>query len=112
MCAAFVKDTCAANERFGTVLRMTRHARGELAAGTYHVTTRSGGPIPIFLDDDDRTVLCAQIIRALQRAGWVCRAFCFMKTHYHLLLDTPVNPLQRGMHRLNGVYARGFNLRH
>jgi putative transposase len=91
---------------------MTRHARGELAAGTYHVTTRSGGPIPIFLDDDDSTLFCTLLIRVLRRAGLVCRAFCFMPTHFHLLLDTPANALQAAMHRLNGLYARGFNLRH
>src|SRR5690348_16575265 len=91
---------------------MTRLPRGELPAGTYHVTTRSGGPIPIFLDDDDRTFFCTLLTRWLRRLGWVCRAFCFMSTHYHLLLDTPANTLQAGMLRLNGFYARGFNLRH
>jgi REP-associated tyrosine transposase len=91
---------------------MARCPRGELAAGTYHVTTRSGGPISIFVDDDDRTRLCTLLTRALRRGGWVCRAFCFMTTHYHLLLDTPRDTLQAGMHRLNGHYARGFNLRH
>jgi REP element-mobilizing transposase RayT len=93
-------------------MSMTRCARGELAAGTYHVTTRSGGSVPIFVDDDDRTRLCMLLARSIRRAGWVCRAFCFMTTHYHLLLDTPANTLQAGMHRLNGFYARGFNLRH
>jgi putative transposase len=98
--------------RIGTLLRMARHARGELPAGTYHVTTRSGGPIPIFLDDNDSTRLAMLLIRALRKAGLVCRAFCFMPTHYHLLLDVPADALQAAMHRLNGFYARGFNLRH
>jgi REP element-mobilizing transposase RayT len=83
-----------------------------LAAGTYHVTTRSGGPIPIFHDDEDRTLFCIQLIRAIKSARWVCRAFCLMSTHYHLLLDIPENGLQHGMHRLNGCYAKWFNRRH
>jgi putative transposase len=87
-------------------------ARGELCAGTYHVTTRSGGPIPIFHDDEDRTLFCLQLTRAIKSASWVCRAFCLMTTHYHLLLDIPENGLQNGMRRLNGCYAKRFNGRH
>jgi putative transposase len=68
--------------------------------------------VPMFLDDDDRTHFCALFIRVLRRAGWACRAFCFMTTHYHLLLDVPAETLQAGMHRLNGLYAQGFNVRH
>jgi putative transposase len=86
--------------------------RGNLAAGTYHVTTKSGGPIPIFHDDDDRTLFCMQLIQAMKGAQWVCRAFCLMSTHYHLLLDTPDNGLQVGMRHLNGCYAKWFNRRH
>jgi putative transposase len=87
-------------------------ARGKILAGTYHVTTRSGGPIPIFHDDVDRTWFCLQLTRAITSAGWVCRAFCLMVTHYHLLLDVPDNGLKTGMGRLNGCYAKGFNRRH
>jgi putative transposase len=68
--------------------------------------------VPMFLDDDDRTHFCALFIRVLRRAGWACRAFCFMTTHYHLLHDVPAETLQAGMHRLNGLYAQGFNVRH
>lgn len=91
---------------------MPRSPRGLLAAGTYHVTTRSGGPVPIFIDDDDRTRFCAVLVGVLRRMQAVCRAFCFMSTHYHLLLDVQQDTLQTGMARLNGVYAQGFNKRH
>jgi REP element-mobilizing transposase RayT len=53
-----------------------------------------------------------QLVRAMKSASWVCRAFCLMSTHYHLLLDVPENGLQHGMRRLNGCYARWFNGRH
>jgi putative transposase len=86
--------------------------RGEVPAGTYHVVTRSCGPIPIFLDDDDRTWFCTYLLRAMKAQGWICRAFCLMTTHYHLLLEVRENTLQRGMQRLNGCYARRFNARH
>jgi hypothetical protein len=35
-----------------------------------------------------------------------------MGNHYHLLLETPEPNLSRGMHRINAVYARRFNVRH
>ena len=91
---------------------MTRHPRGPIPAGIYHVNTRGAGPAPIFRDDDDRTMFCMQLVRTIVRMGWVCRAFCFMTTHYHLLVDVPRESLQPGMRRLNGYYARAFNLRH
>jgi putative transposase len=91
---------------------MARKPRGDLPAGIYHVTTRSAGPITMFRDDDDRTFFSMLLIRTLVRAKWVCRGFCLMSTHYHLLLEVPANTLQRGMQHLNGNYGRGFNLRH
>jgi putative transposase len=91
---------------------MTRVRRGAVPAGIYHVNTKGAGPMDIFRDDEDRTMFCAQLIRTIVRMDWVCRAFCFMSTHYHLLLDVPAETLQPGMQRLNGFYARAFNLRH
>ncbi len=35
-----------------------------------------------------------------------------MTNHYHLLIRTPEPDLARGMHRVNGHYAQGFNRRH
>ena len=83
-----------------------------MPAGTYHVTTRSGGPIPIFTDDDERTRFCNQLVLTLRAGGWRCRAFCLMSTHYHLLVEVPDDTLQPGMQQLNCGYARWFNRQH
>ena len=91
---------------------MARPARGPLSAGTYHVTTRSCGPTPIFIDDEDRTRLCILIVRALRRMRGTCHAFCLVGTHYHLLVDVPTDELQDGIALLNSTYAQGFNRRH
>jgi putative transposase len=98
--------------RVGIVECMARRKRGDIPAGIYHVNTRGAGPAPIFRDDDDRTMFCSQLVRTIVGMGWICRAFCFMTTHYHLLVDVPAETLQPGMRRLNGNYARAFNLRH
>jgi putative transposase len=91
---------------------MPRKARGQIPAGTYHVTLRSAGPIPMFLDDFDRTHFCMLLGRTIKAQDWICRGFCLMTTHYHLLLEVDYNALQPGMQRLNGPYAQGFNVRH
>lgn len=91
---------------------MPRQPRGDVAAGTYHVTMRSAGPIAMFIDDFDRTDFCRRLASTIKESGWTCRAFCLMTTHYHLLLDVEANRLQPGMHRLNGQYAQTFNRRH
>lgn len=91
---------------------VARQARGDLPEGTYHVTIRSAGPIPMFVDDADRNRFCRLLTARIRRNEWTCHAFCLMTTHYHLLLGVRANSLQPGMHRLNGQYAQGFNARH
>jgi putative transposase len=86
--------------------------RGDLPAGTYHVTTRSAGPMTIFDDDIECTYFCNLLARAVKSASWQVRAFCIMPTHYHLLVDVLDNALQRVMQRVNWSYARWFNTRH
>ena len=108
----FVTDTCGPPPASARSITMTRIPRGAVPAGIYHVNTRGAGPAPIFHDDDDRTMFCTLLVRTIVRMDWVCRAFVFMTTHYHLLIETPAESLQPGMRRLNGYYARAFNLRH
>jgi putative transposase len=91
---------------------MTRLARGYLADGPYHVTTRSAGPAPIYVDDIECTYFCNLVARTIKRWRWDCLSFCVMPTHHHLLLDTPAESLKVGMQYLNWSYARWFNQRH
>jgi putative transposase len=99
-------------ERFGKVLRMPRRARGPVPAGVYHVTTRSAGPIAMFVDDFDRTLFCNLLARVVRKRQCLCHAFVLMTTHFHLLLEVEDNVLQPGMQTLNGPYAQRFNARH
>jgi len=66
----------------------------------------------MFTDDVDRTDFCRRLIRCVRRAEWGIRAFCLMRTHYHLLVEVEENELQPGMQWLNGTYAQQFNRRH
>lgn len=91
---------------------MPRQPRGEIPAGSYHVTTRTAGPIPMFRDDTDRTWFCNRLGRIVREHEWTCHAFCLMPTHYHLVVEVQLNSLQPGMKRLNGPYAQWFNWRY
>jgi len=84
----------------------------DTVSGIFHVTTQGAGPCDVFLDDDDRTLFCSLLVKQIVRESWVCLSFCLMTTHFHLLLEVPDASLSVGMQRLNGFYARNFNLRH
>ena len=92
---------------------MARVLRSSLPDGYFHVFARrtaDGGPL--FRDDEDRLTFLALAGTEGRRHGWECHAYCLMGTHYHLVLEAPREALSRGLQRLNGLYARYFNLRH
>jgi REP element-mobilizing transposase RayT len=91
---------------------MARPLRIELAGALYHVTSRGNAREPIFLDDGDRHAFLERLAEVVDRHQWLCHAYCLMTNHYHLLVETPAADLSRGMHRLNGLYSRRFNVRH
>jgi REP-associated tyrosine transposase len=80
--------------------------------GVYHVTARGVARCAISRDDDDRRFFLATLGQVVRRADWSCHVFCLMPNHYHVIVETPLAQLSRGLHRLNGVYAQAFNERH
>ena len=81
-------------------------------AGIYHVTSRGVARTAIARDDDDRRYFLVLLAREVRREAWDCHVFCLMPNHYHLVVDTTVESLSRGLHRLNGDLARAFNDRY
>jgi REP element-mobilizing transposase RayT len=74
--------------------------------GAYHLTARGVDDGAIFYTAFD----CFQVTKCCE---WTVLAWCFMHTHYHLVVLTAAEPaISDGMHRVNGTYAREFNLRH
>lgn len=80
--------------------------------GIYHITTRGNRREAIFRDDDDRRLFLRLFDRARRRYKWRTLGFCLMTNHFHLVISAPAGTLSRGMHGLNGVYARRFNARY
>ena len=95
-----------------TVGVMGRPLRQLIENGTYHVNTVGAGGIQVTRDAIDRERLLRIAAYAVLKFGWQLHAYCLMSTHYHLVVTTPNGDLDRGMHVINGLYARTFNKRH
>jgi putative transposase len=91
---------------------MARPLRLEVPGALYHVTSRGNNKAAIFLDDEDRTLLLRILTSVNKRYHWFCHAYCLMRNHYHLVVETPDGNLSKGMRQLNGVYTQAFNKRH
>ena len=83
-----------------------------LQGSHFHVTARATGGVALFEDDSDRGAFINLFVHTAFASRWKCHAYCLMTTHYHLLLETSQPSLSKGMHRINGIYAQGFNRRH
>jgi len=91
---------------------MPRPPRPLIAGGVYHVFNRGVVRLPIFLDTRDRVGFLDGIGDVVERGSWKCLAYCLMGNHFHLLVETPEPDLDRGMQRLQSLYARNFNRRY
>ncbi|MBM3857072.1 MAG: hypothetical protein FJ390_03820 [Verrucomicrobia bacterium] len=91
---------------------MPRQLRIEYEGAIYHVMNRGDHGENIFFDDHDRETFLKILGAACVKADWQVHAFCLMKNHFHLVLETPKPTLVAGMKWLMGVYTQRFNIRH
>ena len=91
---------------------MPRQPRHLLGDGIFHVTVRGVARADIFHDDDDYQWFISLLANVVGRFCWRDHAFCLMPNHYHLVVETTQPRLSDGMHRLNFLYAQGFNDRY
>lgn len=91
---------------------MARPLRIEFEGAFYHVMARGNARQRIFLDDVDRRSFIDNLGRVSQRFDWTVWAWCLMDNHYHLLIETRLPTLSKGMREVNGVYTQAFNRRH
>jgi REP-associated tyrosine transposase len=71
----------------------------QLPGALYHVTARGNNRERIFAEDWDRVLFLDCLDRVDERYAWMCHAYCLMDTHYHLLIETPQNPVRAGLAR-------------
>ena len=91
---------------------MPRKLRIQYPGAIYHVMNRGDRREDIFQDDEDRKRFLTTLGEACQKTEWQVQAYCLMRNHFHLVIETPQPNLVAGMKWLLGVYTKRFNIRH
>ncbi len=91
---------------------MPRQLRLQYPGALYHVMNRGDQRENIFRDDADRERFLATLGEACGKTEWQVHAYCLMRNHFHLVIETPQANLVVGMKWLLGVYTKRFNIRH
>jgi len=89
-----------------------RQIRLEYPGAIYHVLNRGDRREAIFRDDGDCHDFIKTLAEACQKTGFEIHAFCLMKNHFHLVVETPEGNLVAGMRWLLSTYSNRFNRRH
>lgn len=88
---------------------MVRPLRVEYEGALYHITARGNEKREIFLEEGDWRRFFSLLKEVSQRYRAIIHAYCLMKNHYHLLLETTRANLSQVMHNLNTAYTGYFN---
>src|SRR5882757_5341040 len=91
---------------------MARKLRVEYPGAIYHVMNRGDRGEPIFLDETDYQLFLTTLGQACAKTDWHVLAWCLMRNHFHLVIETPKANLVTGMKWLLGTYTGRFNRRH
>jgi REP element-mobilizing transposase RayT len=78
----------------------------------YHVMSRGDRREDIFLDDVDRQDFLKTLAETCQKSGFEVHAYCLMRNHFHLVVETPEANLVAGMAWLLSTYTIRLNHRH
>src|SRR5216683_3552781 len=84
---------------------MARKIRIQYPCAIYHVMNRGDHSEDIFKDDEDRKHFLSALGEACQQTHWQVHAFCLMRNHFHLVIETPRVNLMEGMKWLLEVYT-------
>ena len=88
---------------------MARAPRIEFEGAVYHVTARGNERRSIYRSDEDRRLFLETLEQMRVRFGIILHCFCLMPNHFHLVVETPLGNLARGMAWLQTTYTIRFN---
>jgi REP element-mobilizing transposase RayT len=91
---------------------MARKLRIQYEGAIYHVMNRGDRREDIFHDDQDRQLFLKTLGEACEKTAWQIHAYCLMRNHFHLVVETPRANLVAGMKWFLGTYTARFNRRH
>ena len=80
--------------------------------GIFHVTGLGTGGCDIYCDDVDRLIFTDIFWTTVLAFDWECIVVCLMGTNYHAVVTARRERFSEGMQKLNGAYARRFNVRY
>ena len=78
---------------------VARQLRVQYAGAIYHVMSGGDRRESIFEDDQDRIRFLKTLAEVCQKIGWQVHAWCLMRNHFHLVVETPQPNLVDGMLR-------------
>ena len=88
---------------------MARKPRIEFAGAVYHVLNRGNYRGDLFETAGAAQAFVTCLGEACERMGWRVHAYCLMRNHYHLALETPRGNLVAGVHWLQSTFGNRFN---
>jgi len=90
---------------------MGRRPREEEEGGIYHIIQRGNNRESVFREDRDREYMTG-LLYLISKTGCKIFGYVIMGNHYHLVLKTGKELLQKVMHRLNLRYSKYYNKEH
>ncbi len=91
---------------------MIRPLRIEYPGALYHVMSHGTGILWLYKDTNNFKNFIELLEKVKFKYGFVFHTFILMKNHYHILLETPMGNLSRGMLYFNRELARAYNRYH
>ena len=91
---------------------MARKLRVQYPGAIYHVMSRGDHRESIFRSNKDKELFLKTLGEACEKTDWQVHAWCLMRNHFHLVVETPRANLVPGMKWLLGTYTMRFNHRH
>jgi REP element-mobilizing transposase RayT len=88
---------------------MARKPRIEFAGAIYHVLNRGNYRSDLFETAGAAQAFLTCLGEACERMGWRVHAYCLMRNHYHLAVETPQGNLVAGVHWLQSTFGNRFN---
>jgi len=88
---------------------MARKPRIEFAGAIYHVLNRGNYRADLFDSAGAAQAFIDCLFQACERMDWRLHAYCVMRNHYHLAIETPGGNLVAGVHWLQSTFGNRFN---
>ena len=88
---------------------MARRPRIEFAGAIYHVLNRGNYRADLFESAGAAQAFVECLFQTCERMGWRLHAYCVMRNHYHLAVETPRGNLVGGVHWLQSTFGNRFN---